>query len=89
MFEGCSSLTSLYLKNFNTESTIDMRSMFKGCTGITELDLSSFNTNNLNLLSDMFGNIGHEIKVKVTESIAAKIINEYEWDEYVKFEFVD
>jgi surface protein len=87
MFENCSSLTSIYLKNFNTENTMDMRSMFKGCKGLYELDLSSFSTKSINTLNDMFGNINHELKVKVNRDNAERIVDEYEYHEYVKLEF--
>ena len=87
MFERCKSITSLYLKNFNTESTIDMRSMFKGCTGLKELDLTSFNTEKINTINDMFGDIKHELKVKINGDTAERILKEYEFDEYIKIEY--
>lgn len=44
MFNGCRSLTSLNLSNFDTESVKMMAYMFAGCTSLTSLDLSTFNT---------------------------------------------
>jgi surface protein len=66
---------------------MDMRSMFKGCKGLYELDLSSFSTKSINTLNDMFGNINHELKVKVNRDNAERIVDEYEYHEYVKLEF--
>ena len=54
MFYGCSGLTSLDVKNFNTQNVIDMREMFYGCSGLTSLDLSYFNTQNVAGMSAMF-----------------------------------
>ena len=44
MFHGCSSLTSLYLSNFNTSKVINMDSMFRDCLSLTSLNLSNFDT---------------------------------------------
>jgi len=44
MFLGCSSLTSLDLKNFNTSNVTDMTGMFQDCSSLKSLDLRSFNT---------------------------------------------
>ena len=44
MFNGCESLTSLDLSNFNTSSVENMENMFNGCKSLTSLDLSNFNT---------------------------------------------
>ena len=52
MFEGCSSLTSLNLSNFNTNNVQNMKDIFYGCSSLTSLNLSNFNTNN-NIIKDM------------------------------------
>ena len=44
MFEGCSSLTSLDLSNFDTSKVVNMSDMFYGCSSLTSLDLSNFDT---------------------------------------------
>ena len=54
LFAGCSALTSLDLRNFNTSNVIDMSNMFNGCTSLTSLDLSDFNTNNVTGMTGMF-----------------------------------
>lgn len=54
MFYGCTGLTSLDLKSFNTESVTDMSCMFYRCTGLTSLDVSSFNTGRVVSMERMF-----------------------------------
>lgn len=44
MFDGCSKLTSLDLKTFNTANVTNMSGMFNRCESLTSLDLSMFNT---------------------------------------------
>lgn len=47
MFHGCSSLTSLDLRHFNTSNVTNMTGMFCNCSSLTCLDLSNFNTSNV------------------------------------------
>ena len=54
MFDGCSSLKELNLKNFNTNNVTDMSYMFYGCSSLTNINLSNFNTNNVNDIIWMF-----------------------------------
>ena len=54
MFKGCSALTSLDLKNFNTQNVTYMSGMFYGCSALTSLDLKNFNTKNVTDMSEMF-----------------------------------
>ena len=54
MFRGCSGLTSLNLRNFNTSNVTRMNFMFGGCSGFTSLDLSSFDTSNVTEMISMF-----------------------------------
>ena len=54
MFNNCSGLTSLDLRNFNTSNVTHMNSMFAGCGGLTSLDLSNFDTSNVTDMGSMF-----------------------------------
>ena len=61
MFHDCESLTSLDLRNFdtdvskfNTSKVTNMDCMFFGCSRLTNLDLSNFNTSNVTDMSRMF-----------------------------------
>ena len=38
MFSGCAALTSLDLKNFDTQYVTDMRGMFSGCAALTTIN---------------------------------------------------
>ena len=53
-FLGCSSLTSMDLKNLNTGSVTDMSDMFDECSSLTSLDLSGWNTSNVTNMFRMF-----------------------------------
>ena len=54
MFQGCTSLISLNLSNFNTSNVTNMYGMFYSCHSLTSLNLSSFNTANVNDMRHMF-----------------------------------
>ena len=54
MFYGCSSLKSLNLSNFNTESTKNMAFMFYKLSSVKSLDISNFNTPNVEYMYFMF-----------------------------------
>ena len=54
MFNFCSGLTSLDLRNFNTSNVTSMNSMFFDCKGLTFLDLSRFNTIKVTNMASMF-----------------------------------
>ena len=54
MFEGCESLTSLDLSNFDTSKVKKMDSMFSWCSALTALDLSRFDTSKVTDMSGMF-----------------------------------
>ena len=56
MFSDCRTLTSLDLKNFNTQNVtnMNMKGMFSSCEALTSLDLKSFNTQNVTDMSGMF-----------------------------------
>ena len=66
MFKDCSRLTSLDIRNFNTNSVIDMRYMFKNCSKLTSLDLSNFDTSNVTTMSLMFDNCSSLISLNLS-----------------------
>ena len=55
MFEGCSSLTSLSLKKFKTNSITVMNKMFKDCSKLEKLEIN-FDTKKVYEMSEMFSN---------------------------------
>ena len=54
MFNGCESLTSLDLTNFDTSKVTQMGHMFRGCESLTSLDLTNFDTSKVTRLQYMF-----------------------------------
>ena len=54
MFDGCNSLISLDLSNFNTQNVTDMSEMFENCYSLISLDLSNFSTQNVTNMNLMF-----------------------------------
>ena len=56
MFNGCSSLTTLNLSNFDTQNVTNMSHMFYDCSALTTLDVSNFDTQNVTDMSGMFSN---------------------------------
>ena len=56
MFNGCSSLTTLNLSNFDTQNVTNMSGMFSDCSALTTLDISNFNTQNVTDMRSMFSN---------------------------------
>jgi surface protein len=54
MFQGCSSLTSLDVSNFDTSSVTSMILMFQGCSGLNSINVSSFDTSNVTNMYGMF-----------------------------------
>ena len=54
MCYGCSALTSLDLKNFDTQNITNMRKMFYGCSALTSLDLKNFDTQYVTDMRGMF-----------------------------------
>ena len=56
MFNGCRSLTSLCVSNFDTSQVTNMASTFVDCASLTSLDLSNFNTPKVTNMNFMFKN---------------------------------
>lgn len=54
MFSGCSSLTNIDLRNFDTSSVTSMNRMFSGCTSLTNIDLRNFDTSSVTEMTSMF-----------------------------------
>ena len=54
MFSGCTALTSINIRNWDTSNITNMGYMFHNCNALTSLDLSSFNTRNVTNMQYMF-----------------------------------
>ena len=55
MFNGCSSLTTLDISNWNTFYVTNMSSMFTGCYKLTTLNISNWNTSKVTNMNCLFG----------------------------------
>ena len=75
MFSGCSSLTTLNLSNFNTQSVTNMSYMFSGCSSLTTLDLSNFNTQKVTNMSYMFYNCSSLTDLNLSSFKTQKVTN--------------
>ena len=56
MFNNCLSLTSLYVKDFDTKNVEHMGHMFQNCYNLSSLDLSNFSTEKVTDFDCMFTN---------------------------------
>jgi len=54
MFDGCSSLTSIGLSNFDTSIVENMGHMFFGCKSLRSIGLSNFDTSSVTIMDHMF-----------------------------------
>ena len=54
MFDGCRSLTSLDISNFDLSSVQKMYCMFRRCSGLTNINLGNFNASSTTSFSQMF-----------------------------------
>lgn len=75
MFNGCSSLISLDVTNFNTANVTDMRYMFCGCSKLTSLDVTKFNTEKVTDMSYMFYNCKALTSLDVTNFNSENVTN--------------
>ena len=54
MFDSCSALSSLDIKNINVDGAINLGRMIASCNSLTTIDVSHFNTSNATNLIGMF-----------------------------------
>ena len=54
MFDSCSALSSLDIKNINVDGAINLGRMISSCNSLTTIDVSHFNTSNATNLVGMF-----------------------------------
>ena len=73
MFKKCSSLESLDITNFNTQSVNDMTEMFNTITSLKVLNLTSFVTKNVNKYTDIFGG-NEDLEVLINKNNNPNII---------------
>ena len=64
MFQTCSKLKSLNVKNFITDKVTDMSFMFYNCSNLKDIDVSNFNAKNVTSSKNMFYNLPIIDKIK-------------------------
>lgn len=54
MFQDCSNLKSIDVRNLDVSRVTNMQQMFLGCSSLTSLDVSNFDTSNAKCMTSMF-----------------------------------
>ena len=67
LFQGCSSLTSLDLTDFDMSSVTQMGHMFYGCTKLQTINLNNFNGNKLMYYTDIFYKVPDNVIVCIQD----------------------
>ena len=75
IFRGCSNLTSLDLKNFDTSDTTYMGNMFENCSSLTSLDVSGLNTSKVTGMGAMFSGCSSLQSLNVSNFDTSKVSN--------------
>ena len=75
MFDGCHSLTTLDLSNFDTSKVTDMSSMFQWRKNLITLDVSNWNTSKVTKMSSMFSSCSNLTTLDVSNFNTSKITN--------------
>ena len=57
MFNGCSSLPSLDVTNFDTSNVTNMRVCLVDCSSLPSLDVTNFDTSNVTNMASMFNGL--------------------------------
>jgi surface protein len=75
MFDGCNSLKSLFLQEFNTAIPNNMKNVFKGCSSLTSIDISDFNLKNVYYFQSMCYGCSSLEKIKFPNVVYGNNIN--------------
>ena len=78
MFSDCAALTSIDLKNINTQNVTDMSGMFLGCAALTSIDLKNFNTQNVTDITWMFSDCAALTSIDLKNFNTKKVTYMYE-----------
>lgn len=65
VFEGCSKLTNVNVRDWNTTNVTDMTNMFNGCNSLTSIDVSKWNTKNVKIMRAIFANCNSLTNINV------------------------
>ena len=75
MFENCSNLPSLDVRNFDTTNVTDTDFMFSDCSSLTSLDVSNFNTSQVTNMNHMFNSCRNLPSLDVSNFNTSKVTN--------------
>ena len=75
LFGNCSSLTSLYVGNFDTSNVTNMQGMFYKCSGLTNINVTSFNTSNVTNMQGVFDGCSNLISLDVSSFDTSNVTN--------------
>jgi surface protein len=75
MFNGCSSLTSLDVSNWNTSNVTTMYGMFSNCSKLGSLDVSNWNTSNVTNMQQMFSGCSSLTSLDVSNWDTSNVTN--------------
>ena len=75
MFNGCSSLQTLDVSNFDTSMVTNMNNMFHSCSNLTTLDVSNFDTSKVTTMTSMFRNCSGLTTLDVSKWVTSKVNN--------------
>ena len=75
MFKGCSNLTSINVKNFNTANVKTMEYMFSGCSSLKDIDTSNFDVSLVTNMAHMYENCPLLTRLNFSNYITPNIEN--------------
>ena len=73
MFNGCNSLTTLDVSNWDTSNVTNMSDMFNDCNALTTLDVSKWNTSNITSMNGMFSSCNALTTLDVSKFNTSKV----------------
>lgn len=75
MFRGCTNLTSVDLRDFDTGEVTTMYGMFEGCENLVSLDISGFDTGNVTDMAGMFEGCENLVSLDVSGFDTGNVTN--------------
>ena len=86
MFQGCKSLTSINISNFNTLKVINMQNMFNGCNSLISLDFHNIDLSSVRNVTNMFYNCNNLEYINIKNYIQNNILNNFNQTKLVLYE---
>ena len=77
MFDGCESLSSIDMSNFDTKNVKNMEKLFNSCYSLKSIDLSNFNTQNVTNMIYMFYDCKNLTYVDISHFTNTSLVKSY------------